>query len=174
MLGTCASDWLHNLQALVQNEDMGLLVQELLRISKWQQQSFTKHVPLWVQGPWSQLCLYGTLYYKIKNKQNRFPVCILRRSLFHPNEQGGSQDTSKLPFQIYGLKTASGGCLEKFKHKGILGNFHIKKQLIQVRIPPETLNRYWEGGIGKGTQEMPAVAGRCEQGLDQGERTLGF
>lgn len=36
MLGTCVQDRLHNSWAPVQNENTGLLVQELLRISKWQ------------------------------------------------------------------------------------------------------------------------------------------
>lgn len=72
-------------------------------------------------------------------KQNSLPVCLLQeKSLRFPrntDESCGSQDTSKLSFQICGLKAASSGSQEKFTPKGSWAISASPKQPIKVRLP---------------------------------------
>ena len=103
MLGTCVQYWLHNLWAPVQNENMGLLlVQELLRISKWQAEFQPSLCPSECGA--HAACPTGAESFSLKN---RFPVCLLpEKSLrfqMSRDEQGGFScpnvgSNNKLPF----------------------------------------------------------------------------
>lgn len=112
MLGTCVQDRLHNLWALVQNENMGLLlVQKLLRISKWQAEFQPSLCPSKCGA--HAACPAGAEGFSLKN---RFPVCLLPEKSLRFQMSRGWLPSHKVSLQFCGPKAASGGCREKFKH----------------------------------------------------------
>lgn len=73
----------------MQSENMGLLVQELLRISKWQQQSFNQACDLLIMEPVKPALLIVQKQFSPKKERKGFPACFFQeKSLQFPNKQG--------------------------------------------------------------------------------------